>query len=176
MKLIKVRKSNSAITLIALVVTIIVLLILAGISISMLTGKNGILKRAAEAKVKSIDAQKEEEENLQEMLNQINSIFPSTDGYLDNKKVNSPKLSRGMIPIKWDENQSAWVVCDVNDNWYNYDNTKQWANVMLSDGKYKSDTVKIGQVVSESELGSMYVWIPRYAYQIVGEKNIKVTF
>lgn len=176
MKLIKVRKNNSAITLIALVVTIIVLLILAGISISMLTGKNGILKRAADAKVKSIDAQKEEEENLQEMLNQINSIFPSTDGYVDNKKVNSPKLSRGMIPIKWDENQSAWVVCDVNDNWYNYDNTKQWANVMLSDGKYKSDTVKIGQVVSESELGSMYVWIPRYAYQIVGEKNIKVTF
>ena len=38
------------ITLIALVVTIIVLLILAGISISMLTGQNGILNRASEAK------------------------------------------------------------------------------------------------------------------------------
>ena len=36
---------NKGITLIALVVTIIVLLILAGVSISMLTGENGILKR-----------------------------------------------------------------------------------------------------------------------------------
>ena len=55
--------NNRGITLIALIVTIIVLLILAGISISMLTGQNGILKRAAEAKGKSIDAQKEDEEN-----------------------------------------------------------------------------------------------------------------
>ena len=37
---------NKGITLIALVVTIIVLLILAGISVSMLTGQNGILNRA----------------------------------------------------------------------------------------------------------------------------------
>ena len=41
---------NRGITLIALVVTVIVLLILAGISISMLTGQNGILNRAGEAK------------------------------------------------------------------------------------------------------------------------------
>ena len=43
-------KEKRGITLIALVVTIIVLLILAGISISMLTGQNGILNRASEAK------------------------------------------------------------------------------------------------------------------------------
>ena len=43
-------KKNKGITLIALVVTIIVLLILAGISITMLTGQNGILNRAGEAK------------------------------------------------------------------------------------------------------------------------------
>ena len=45
-----VRKKQRGITLIALVVTIIVLLILAGVSISMLTGQNGILNRASEAK------------------------------------------------------------------------------------------------------------------------------
>ena len=39
-------KNNKGITLIALVVTIIVLLILAGVSIAMLTGKNGILNNA----------------------------------------------------------------------------------------------------------------------------------
>ena len=44
-------KNNKGITLIALVVTIIVLLILAGVSIAMLTGDNGILSRASESSV-----------------------------------------------------------------------------------------------------------------------------
>ncbi len=48
---------------------------------------------------------------------------------------------------------------------------KKWANVMLGDGTYKADTVKVGQVVEEKDLGSMYVWIPRYAYKIAGEKK-----
>ena len=42
-------KNNKGITLIALVITIIVLLILAGVSIAMLTGKNGILTQATNA-------------------------------------------------------------------------------------------------------------------------------
>ena len=42
-------KNNKGIPLIALVVTIIVLLILAGVSIAMLTGQNGILNRASDA-------------------------------------------------------------------------------------------------------------------------------
>ncbi len=44
----KVNKKNNGITLIALVITIIVLLILAGVSISMFTGQNGILTRGTE--------------------------------------------------------------------------------------------------------------------------------
>ena len=47
----KMKRQQKGITLIALVVTIIVLLILAGISINMLTGQNGILNRASEAKI-----------------------------------------------------------------------------------------------------------------------------
>ena len=54
-------KRNKGITLIALVVTIIVLLILAGVSINMLTGQNGILNRASEAKNKTTDSQNKEE-------------------------------------------------------------------------------------------------------------------
>ena len=46
----KQRKNNNGITLIALVITIIVLLILAGVSIAMLTGENGILTQAQRAK------------------------------------------------------------------------------------------------------------------------------
>ena len=44
------EKANSGITLIALVITIIVLLILAGVSIAMLTGQNGILTQAQNSK------------------------------------------------------------------------------------------------------------------------------
>ena len=51
------RKETSGITLIALVITIIVLLVLAGISIMMLTGQNSILNRAGEAKEKSTEGQ-----------------------------------------------------------------------------------------------------------------------
>ena len=45
--------NERGITLIALVITIIVLLILAGVAISMLSGENGILRKAAEAKTKT---------------------------------------------------------------------------------------------------------------------------
>ena len=44
------EKSNKGITLIALVVTIVVLLILAGITIATLTGENGMLAKATQAK------------------------------------------------------------------------------------------------------------------------------
>ena len=47
------RKNERGITLIALVVTIVVLIILAGISISMLTGENGIITQAQESKLQT---------------------------------------------------------------------------------------------------------------------------
>ena len=53
-------RKDKGITLIALVVTIIVLLILAGISISMLTGQNGILNRATTAKTQTEISQVDE--------------------------------------------------------------------------------------------------------------------
>ena len=49
----KTKKNTRGITLIALVITIVVLLILAGVTIAALSGDNGILKRATEAKVKT---------------------------------------------------------------------------------------------------------------------------
>lgn len=45
----KIKKDEIGITIIALVITIIVLLILAGITIAMLTGDNGILTKATES-------------------------------------------------------------------------------------------------------------------------------
>ena len=57
-------KENKGITLIALVITIIVLLILAGVSIATLTGENGILTRASDADVETRAATVEERKNL----------------------------------------------------------------------------------------------------------------
>ena len=56
-------KNNKGITLIALVITIIVLLILAGVSIAMLTGDNGILNQATRAS---------DENNKAEVLERVN--------------------------------------------------------------------------------------------------------
>ena len=130
------RASNKGITLIALVITIIVLLILAGVSIAMLTGDNGIITQAQNAKEKTEEARIREEQQLDSLLNRITSEIPSEEGYNESKNVNSPKITQGMIPIKY--NGTDWVVCSKEDpEWYSYDNTKKWANVMLSDGKYK---------------------------------------
>ena len=56
----KTLKNEKGITLIALVITIIVLLILAGVSIATLTGQNGILTRANDAKVNTEVADEKE--------------------------------------------------------------------------------------------------------------------
>ena len=91
-------RKEKGITLIALVVTIVVLLILAGVSISMLTGENGIIKQASEAKEKTEIAEEKEivelaavgaasknnygeitEENLEIELNEM--IGPRNEDY-----------------------------------------------------------------------------------------------
>ena len=54
-------KKNNGITLIALVITIIVLLILAGVTISTLTGDNGILTRVSRAREENMLGQEKEE-------------------------------------------------------------------------------------------------------------------
>lgn len=82
--------------------------------------------------------------------------------------VNAPKLVDGMIPVKWDNSLGKWVITTSEDElWYNYDkNVKRWANVMMSDGAYNSSTAISGTPIDEKDLGSMFVWIPRYEYKI----------
>lgn len=64
-------KNQKGITLIALVITIIVLLILAGVSIAMLTGENGILNQATNSKTETTKAEAVEKINL--ALNAVKS-------------------------------------------------------------------------------------------------------
>ena len=82
---------NKGITLIALVITIIVLLILAGVAIAMLSGENGILKKAAEAKTNTDKSTAKEEKILSSTELQIhfsteNKKRNTAYGYISNIK------------------------------------------------------------------------------------------
>ena len=142
-------KSTKGITLVALVITIIILLILAGISISTLTN-TGIFEKAKEAKQKSENAQKEEDRLISEYEKEI--VKQDAEGIWDGK-VNKPDLMSGMSAIKFTEPTDSTEgkdekVSDSSKNdWYNY-SEKKWANAKTTND------------------GSMWVWIPRYAYKI----------
>ena len=91
-------RNNKGITLIALVITIIVLLILAGVSIAMLTGQNGILNQATQAKDDTAKAEAVERINL-ELQSLYTSVLAnnkaafdvtSTTGDVDKAKANLP--------------------------------------------------------------------------------------
>ena len=95
-------KGRNGITLIALVITIIVLLILAGVTIASITGENGILGKAQSAKIKNEKASIQEEieravlasrmndnvridtTTLEEELNKIDGLTIESKGTDDN--------------------------------------------------------------------------------------------
>ena len=78
---IKVKaKSNKGITLIALVITIIVLLILAGVTIAALSGDNGILRRATEAKEQTNQKNDEETEKIEGYESTIDQYVDGNGG------------------------------------------------------------------------------------------------
>ncbi len=162
------KQKEKGITLISLVVTIIVLLILAGISIMMLTGENSLINRAKEAKEKTEEATLREEQQLTDLESVMNGIYVSSDGYDYSSHVNAPVLKEGMIPITYESNK--WVVADKsnsNKSWYDYDN-KKWANICTVDSTNSSyRTASVGTEIPVEDMTTMFVWIPRYAYSIV---------
>ena len=84
-----------------------------------------------------------------------------------------PELYNGLIPIKYDESNNI-VIADTTAEWYNYLN-HEWANAILIDqsnstikNKYINEdgSFKSGTVVDIDDVLQMYVWIPRYRYQL----------
>mgnify|MGYP004577246779 CR=1 FL=1 len=141
------KKNQNGITLIALVVTIVVLLILAGVSISVVLGDNGLIENAREAKRQT------ESKSAQELndIEKLEADIAKQSGAFNNEKgVNEPNLKNGMTPIYFelgsDDIYEEKVTTQDADNWYNY-KEKKWANAQTKDG-------------------SMWVWIPRFAYKI----------
>ena len=157
----KKYKSIKGITLVALVITIIILLILAGITISSLTN-TGIFGRAKEAKEKTQQAQRNEQEILGQYMDALNKQT-SDEKFEKTRGVNKPELMQGMKAIKFTDplGDTEGTVQQVSDStstdWYDY-NSKKWANAQTEDG-------------------SMWVWIPRYAYKVNADtKTFDVVF
>ena len=199
---------NRGITLIALVITIIVLLILAGVSIATLTGDNGILTKATSAKTSTEKATAEEKVSV-EVLGSY-----GTDGRIDKNKLNEnlekvDGLTSGLpissLPatvvvdgyeIEIDENGNVEVIiaqentAEVPENWektsktdnewYSYADTANGnTEVNVNAPKLRGAMTPIKYVGSDAaeqtgskwanaitQDGSMWVWIPRYAYKI----------
>ena len=129
-------KEMKGITLVALVVTIVVLLILAGVSINLVLGNNGIITKAKEAAEKTAEAQEKEmtERNLleQELENSLATPTPKpqpTDGV---------KIPAGF---------------------YYVGGTKT-SGIVISDNENDKDKYRNKAVVGTDLLGNQYVWIP----------------
>ena len=84
---------EKGITLIALVVTIVVLLILAGVSINALFGNNGIIEKAQEAQNKMDEAQQKDS-------NSINQLSNWLDDKINTKKDTETEKTEGKYKLK----------------------------------------------------------------------------
>lgn len=74
---------------------------------------------------------------------------------------NAPSTTSDMTPVVYDESAKKWkkVNKDNMGSWFDYAENK-WANIMMNDGMVVDSN---GYVTS---YGSMFVWLPRYAYNI----------
>ena len=168
----------------------------------MLTGENGILTQAQNAKEATENAEREEKQNLENLANSMENLIISKDGYNSLAGVNEPKLRSGMIPVKW--NGSLWVKADKNNtnyDWYQYGtttNTKKWANIVTvkangTKTRLEYENAEVGTEINQEDITTMFVWIPRYSYKIANgyqtpnedspattnsnsTKNIEITF
>ena len=160
----KQKSKEKGITLVALVVTIIVLIILAGVSIAMLVGENGIITQAQRAAQETEQAKRDEEAGLSSLETAIQEALGNV--YNEEKGVNAPKLKEGMELVVYDEDTRSWKTDNAGES-YSYiagegieDNrNSRWANARVTiDG-----------------IESYFVWIPRYAYKITYKNKEDIT-
>ena len=116
-------KNNKGITLVALVVTIVVLLILAGVSINLVLGDNGIITKAKEAETKSAEARENDLKGMNSLIEQMESTLngsgnggktePETVPYLPSDDFHydtSTSIDTGLVIKDGSGNEYVWVV------------------------------------------------------------------
>lgn len=143
-------RSNKGITLVALVITVLILMILVGVSAGFITDEDKSALGAANNLVNSTNEILGKYDNeILEITNEINSSstnFKLTDtNYNDPSGANEPAYISGLSPVIFNSDGTTVVVSKKSD-WYNYEQ-KQWANAKSADD-------------------SLWVWIPRFAYKI----------
>ena len=116
-------KKNKGITLVALVVTIVVLLILAGVSINLVLGNNGIIAKAKDAETKSAEARENDLKGMNSLIEQMESTLngsgnggktePETVPYLPSDDFHydtSTSIDTGLVIKDANGNEYVWVV------------------------------------------------------------------
>ena len=136
-------RKQKGITLIALVITIIVLLILAGISLAILTGENGILAKAQLAKKQS-DQKQEEENNI---LKQYEKLLEVEEELPDNTK-----------------DTEAGTIVKLPNNWL----TTTPNEISTKDGNIVIPSKKIANVYAISDGAGNTVPVPYDFYYVGG--------
>jgi type II secretory pathway pseudopilin PulG len=116
-------KKNKGITLVALVVTIVVLLILAGVSINLVLGNNGIIAKAKDAQRESAEASQNDLKGMNGLIEQMESTLngsgnggktePETVPYLPSDDFHydtSTSVDTGLVIKDASGNEYVWVV------------------------------------------------------------------
>ncbi len=159
----KELKRNKGITLIALVITIIVLLILAGVTIATLTGENGILIRAEQAKIETEEEQLKEDIKLAYNAVKIGSNLEGWDldteiielqkELTNNNKVDNILVYRGkekdgndVIIVEYTNREKTY--CIRNETMVNR------CDVKYKLGELKKDTIETGEYAIICETSS----------------------
>ena len=135
------QEKRKGITLVALVITIIVLLILAGITISLTIGQNGIITRAQEAGKNYLNAQDQE-------LAGLNNFDKTVENIIEDIKNNSAPANTLPTQIT---TQKTIVVDDKGNTVV----VPEGFKVVTSEGT----TVDKGIVIEDAN-GNQFVWIP----------------
>ena len=172
-KLKKKRKGRiekqRGITLIALVITIIVLLILAGVSIATLTGENGILTKANKAKEETEKASEEEQRELamiEATMNTENTTFQGVTipaGFAPTRIEGESTVDEGLVITDSEGNEFVWIPCteaeyrkEPDQNWFctdGYKNNKPYTDVQANTIGLQSVTNNKGFYVGRYEAG-----------------------
>lgn len=172
-------KNRNGITLIALVVTIIVLLILAGVSIITLTGDNGIITRTEKAKKATEEVAIKENISLAYAHAQIGKYAGKNETFADEiKKDLENTYGTGSATVVANEGGTYSVT--LNGKTYDIDAngnvTKQGASIVLGTETITDvdGTVITTKVEEGTEQNPVYVYI-RFTATLTGSNDLSVT-
>ena len=96
--------------------------------------------------------------------NQLEAKLKEIPYFVDTTNANEPVLADGMIPVVYDDESDVWLVADTEKGYYAYQD-QIWANaVTVSEASYR--TASIGTPIPMDVINTMWVWIPRFKYNI----------